>query len=145
MPSDAYDEFLDRYARSSDGAGTWTTDDLRLMLFSALTFDATDVSISDVKTSGSTEATATNYSPQALDNQTVSESAGTVTFDCDDETFSGIGGATNNTIVGAVLYLHVDGTDANDVALIHVDFPDTATNGGDFTVAFHASGIVTIS
>jgi hypothetical protein len=44
------------------------------------------------------------------------------------------------TIGGAVVYWH-DTDDATSIPIAFLDFTDTATNGGTFTIAFDAAGV----
>lgn len=46
-------------------------------------------------------------------------------FDAADVTFSGLSGDATRNIVGCLLYIRVDGTDANDHALGYVEFVAT--------------------
>lgn len=52
--------------------------------------------------------------------------------------------ATGKTVVAAIIYNHVT-SDAASRLLIYVDFTDTPTNGGSFTLNFHADGILTVN
>ena len=69
---------------------------------------------------------------------TLTQSAGTITFDADDVTW------TSSTITarGAVVY---DDSLTNDPLLCYIDFgADKTSSFGDFAVAFNASGVFTL-
>lgn len=85
------------------------------------------------------ECDFTNYVRKTLASvtRTVDDTNDRVAFDASDVTWTSAGGASNNTPAAAVIYLDVDGTDANAVPMTYHDtgFGVTATNGGNFVVA----------
>ena len=92
-----------------------------------------------IVTAGCTEATATNYARIALASFTKTEDDANdrVNIDFADVVWNPLGGATNNTILGAFIY---DATvDTNDTTreLVSVDWftAGVPTNGGSFTYA----------
>lgn len=52
-----------------------------------------------------------------------------------DLTWTSLGGASNTTVAAAVLIREIT-NDAASIPIAYLDFTDTATNGGDFTVDF---------
>lgn len=61
-------------------------------------------------------------------------------YDAADPSAWTLGGASNNTVGGAIVYKHLT-NDAGSTPLFFVDFTDTATNGSTFTLVFPSTGI----
>lgn len=102
-------------------------------------FDTVSALLGNVST---TEATFTNYARKTLATVTVTvDDTGDVTnVDCADVVFTAAGGATNNTIVKAVIYEEVlAGDDLQAIPLVCLDASFT-TNGNDVTLQIHSSG-----
>jgi hypothetical protein len=59
---------------------------------------------------------------------------------CTDCTWNPLGGATNQTVIGAVLIYEKGGADSSSVLVAWFDGVDTPTNGGTFTADFSATG-----
>jgi hypothetical protein len=91
--------------------------------------------VSDL-TPATNEADATNYVRKALVSPaaTVDDANDRVDYTSDEIVWTSLGGATNNTIICAVLYDNTTGADSTRRLVAIVDFTDTATNGGDFGV-----------
>jgi len=53
--------------------------------------------------------------------------------------------ASGQTVVAAIIIKEGGANDTTSRLLFYVDFTDTATNGGTFTVAFNADGIATVN
>ncbi len=97
--------------------------------------------LADIMGSAAEEATAVaNYGRVALANKrlTTDEGNDRVNWQANDVTFDDLG--TNETIRAAVVYLHVDGTNANDIPICRHDggFPEDC-NGEDFHVRWNGS------
>jgi hypothetical protein len=54
-----------------------------------------------------------------------------------DLTWTALGGAVNDTVAGLLLIREIT-NDAASLLIAYIDFTDTPTNGGDFTVDFDA-------
>lgn len=89
-----------------------------------------------------TEATFTNYARKVITDSdgslavAVDDTNNRADADFSDQTWSTAGGATNNTLVKAIICYDSDttaGTDANIVPLTHHDFAVT-TDGSDLTM-----------
>lgn len=97
----------------------------------------------------SAEISATSYSSRGnqLDNPTASLDTSTAKFDADDEVFSSIGGGVNDTFSNIVIIREQDAgvTNANTLLLAHTTVASTTTNGGDITLTWSSSGILTLS
>jgi hypothetical protein len=124
------------------GAIDLDTDDIRVALLGTALVEAT---VQDADTiSGMTidELIATNYVRKALtETVTTDDTNNRGVFDAADVTWTALGGASNDTIAAALIYKHVT-NDTDSVPLIHLDLPDTPTNGGDITLAFASAGIL---
>lgn len=57
-----------------------------------------------------------------------------------DLTWTALGGASNATPSGCVLIYETGGADTAAIPIAFLDFSDTPTNGGDFTLDFTALG-----
>lgn len=94
-----------------------------------------------------TEADFTNYARKVLSDSDITSFAVDDTNnrnECDlpDQTWTAAGGASNNTLVKAIICYDPDstgGTDAELIPLVHQDFAIT-TNGGNITQQFNAAG-----
>lgn len=94
------------------------------------------------------EANATNYariilSDTSIGATTVDDSTNRRTFDIADQTWSSLGGASNNTLTRLLVGYDSDstaGTDSNIELVAIYDFAIT-TNGGDVTAQINASGL----
>lgn len=60
-------------------------------------------------------------------------------FDGADVTFPSV--TAGSTVGGAVVFKDAGGADSGNTLLAFVELADTATNGGNIGVAFHANGI----
>lgn len=95
------------------------------------------------------EANFTNYARKVLTNAdlsapTVDDTGNEQYSDAPDQTYTAAGGATNNTIVKAILCYDSDttaGTDANLVPLVAMDFvANPTTDGNDMVLRVAANG-----
>jgi hypothetical protein len=126
-------------ARFASGANA-VADNYRLALFSAATFDATDVNFADV--AGTQLPTANGYTQPGvlLTGVTANVVSGNdAAFDANNAVWTAAGG--NIAAAFGVLY---NDSDAGDplVAFIDFDGTQTAGEGTDFIVAWNANGIV---
>ena len=90
------------------------------------------------------EVSGTGYTAggATLGTKSVSLSNNVLTFDAADTTWS----SSTITARRAVLYDDSGGTDADKALIGWVDFEaDQSSSGGDFTIAWNASGIFTIT
>jgi hypothetical protein len=74
----------------------------------------------------------------ATKTKTKNTTSDRIIFDADDPSAWTL--AAGNTIGGAVIIREIT-SDAASTALFFLDFTDTATNGGTFTVSFDTNGI----
>ena len=99
-----------------------------------------DFGTHDFKADVTNEVVGTGYSAngESLTSVTLTQSAGTITFDADDVTW------TSSTITarGAVVY---DNTLVDQPLICYIDFgADKSSSSGDFVLSFNASGIFTL-
>ena len=82
------------------------------------------------------EVSVTGYARQTLGSPTavVDDVADKVNFDAADTTYTSL--AAGQTVGAEIQYLDVDGTDANAIPIHYTDFPDTPTDGNNFTVQY---------
>ena len=121
--------------------------DLRVLLLTTDAEDRDHASVQAIKTAGAVEASYGGYSRQALtgDSTSLDNPNDRAEYTANNITFASVPAGV--TIVAAVVYLHVDGTDPNDVPVAHVDsggFP-VAGNGSDIQVQWNAEGILQAS
>lgn len=127
----------------------WTANTHKIMLLrNTYTFDPDHKFVSSINTH---ECNATNYTAgfggagrKTLSGKTISEDLANnrAVFNATSPiTWTALGGATNNTLRYAVIVEEITNDAASRVVAV-LDFgSDYATNGGDFSVAFNASGI----
>jgi hypothetical protein len=99
-----------------------------------------DFGVDDFKADVSNEVVGTGYTAggETLTSVTLTQAAGTITFDAADVTW------TSSTITarGAVIY---DDTIVNDPLICYIDFgSDQSSSSGDFLLSFNASGVFTL-
>lgn len=90
-------------------------------------------------------ADATGYADVALANEAVNkdDTNDRAEFDADDVVFSSLGGDASRDYQGVLLYVYVDGTNANDKALAFIDFTaDIPAAATQVTVPWDAEGIL---
>jgi hypothetical protein len=97
---------------------------------------------------GNTEADFTNYARKVLTDAELAalpapdDTNDRYDIDLPDQTWTSAGGASNNTLVKAVLCYDADttgGTDANIIPVAHYDFTPT-TDGSDLTLRWNTAG-----
>jgi len=91
---------------------------------------------------------ATGYADVALTSEAVAadDANDRAEFDADNVSFAGLSGDATRAYQGVLLYLYVDGTDANDLPVAFIDFasdiPSTATQ---VDVPWDAEGILQLA
>jgi hypothetical protein len=92
---------------------------------------------------GNTEADFTNYARKTGLTGTVTTDAANNRQDVDmpDQTWLAAGGATNNTLVKAIIYYQDSAADSGRVPLVGLDFAVT-TDGTDLTMQLNAAGFL---
>ena len=141
--------------RLLDGDLHLDTDDLRIILLEAVVGEDKDhaTMTAALAPAGLTELTSTGYVTvldyangstaltEAANQQDDSNDRGEA--HASDPSWASISQAAAETVVGAIIYIHVDGTGANDIPLAFIDsltgFPLTP-NGSNITLAFNAEG-----
>jgi hypothetical protein len=97
---------------------------------------------------GNTEADFTNYARKVVTDSDLAalpapdDTNNRFDIDMPDQVYSSAGGATNNTLVKAIICYDSDttgGTDANIIPCAHYDFAVT-TDGTDLTMKINAAG-----
>jgi hypothetical protein len=105
-------------------------------------------SLSALLGGSNTEADFTNYARKVLTDAELAalpapdDTNNRYDVDLPDQTWTNAGGASNNTLVKAVICYDADttgGTDANIIPVAHYDFAVT-TDGTDLTQQFNAAG-----
>ncbi len=92
------------------------------------------------------ECDGANYARQALTSEAVVKDDGNdrASFDADNPTWNALGNGTRAN-KGALVYKHVtDDTDSIPIAFIEFGSPQNP-GGSNFTVTWHANGILTLS
>lgn len=129
------------------GTGVGSNHTVRLLLIqtpvgSTITSDMTTVNdlLSDA-----TECTFTNYSRQTLTGVAIGPDLtnNRAELDFDNITWSSAGGATNNTVAAAVVYLGAAGvSDSTCTIISYHDFGDVTTDGNDLNLNVGTEGAV---
>lgn len=129
-------------AKLLDSTIDLASDVIRVLLVdSTYTFDPDHDFVDDV--SGD-EIAVSGYARATLASKTLTEDTANdrFKFDATDVAFGTL--ASGATVGGAVIYRQTGGDDStptNDELICFLDFSDTPTNGGSFTLQFHADGI----
>lgn len=127
-----------------------STADLRVLLVMSNSTAAADLltaeDLADITTLD--EHDGANYARQPLANEAYAKDVpnARTELDADDVTFASLGAGTRQCI-GAILYVHVDGTAANDIPIRWIDtpgFPFTAA-GADFELRWNAEGVLQVA
>ena len=122
--------------RSIDFVG----DDIRVALIktgAGFVFDKTHATLAAAL--GSAECDATGYVPKVASGKSIAQNDAVtpVTFRLGDITWTGLGGALNNTLDGVLVYLHT-GNPATAVPLFWGDSNNLGSNGSDVVAEFDA-------
>jgi len=132
-----YNDFKEKLAKAEIDLDN---DTLKCLLTtSSYTPSATHSQLSDI----TNEVTDSDYARQTLGSVTVTETGGTVTFDCADISFG-----SSVTITGkyAVLY---DDTATNDPLIVYVDLDtgggSVSSTSSSFQITINASGVFTLA
>ncbi|MFQ5433933.1 MAG: hypothetical protein ACE5FD_03570 [Anaerolineae bacterium] len=90
---------------------------------------------------GNTEADATNYVRKTALTGTINvdNTNNRTDVDVPDQTWTSLGGATNNTLTKLIIFYDEGGTDSTRIPLTHHDFSVT-TDGTDLTAQVNAAG-----
>lgn len=84
------------------------------------------------------EVDATNYVRKTLASKAVTTTGNKTLFDADNPVWTSLGGASNNTITGALIY-KFDTDDDGSIPIAFLDVDDLPTNGGDVTLTKDAT------
>lgn len=93
-------------------------------------------------------ADATSYADIDMDGLAVNKDDANdrAEFDANDLVFSGLGGDASRAYQGVLLYVYVDGTNANDKAIAFIDFTaDIPLQATQVTVPWDTEGIIQFS
>lgn len=135
-------------------AAGWATADPRVLLLDAAgdyTFDKDHATLAALDL-GDNELNTTNYTSASDRKVLASETSAADNtdnewvLDAGDPTWTALGPASGGpSVQAAVVYFHVDGTDANDIPFLYIDdgMPK-AVNGEDFTLLWNTEGIVNL-
>lgn len=121
--------------------------DIRARLVMANTTAGTEndgvVVLSDITTIDACDAT--DYVDVALEDLAVNKDDANdrAEFDATDVVFAGLGGDATRTAVGVLLYVYVDGSNSNDLAVAYIEFTaPIASAATQITVPWDAQGII---
>lgn len=97
--------------------------------------------VADILAAANTEANFTNYARKTgiTGTVTVDQANDRTDVDMPDQTWAAAGGATNNTLVKAIVYYEEAAADATRIPLTHHDFAVT-TDGTDLILQVAAAG-----
>lgn len=119
--------------------------DIRCKLYMTNTTAATDVDAVNIADFGTEdEMDGAGYVVKTFSSQAVTDDDANnrAEFDAEDLTWTSLGNGTRE-IDGALIYEHVDGTDANDRVVAYVEFASSVNpGGGDFTITWDGEGII---
>lgn len=130
------------------GATNLASADVRVILVGTSTTADTETEtefIGDFSTLD--EISATNYARKTVSSEAINEDLtnNRAEFDFEDQTWSSLGGASNDTIQGAVVYVHVT-NDTDSWPLAYLDNSGSSfnltTNGSDVVLTLNAEGVI---
>jgi hypothetical protein len=104
------------------------------------TNDAADLSFNEIVATNYTGGFAGAGRKTAVVTLQKSNTNNRVEIAIADLTWTALGGATNDTASGAVVIYETGGADTASIPIAFLDFADTPTNGGNFTLDFAALG-----
>lgn len=92
------------------------------------------------------EINADNYTRKALSNLDVQQDdlGNKVVFDADGVSWTNLGGVQNDTIEGAIVYLHVN-DDTDSVPIFYSGLDPLTTNGSDVVLNVNAAGVMVLA
>lgn len=133
-----------------NGSIDLNTDDIRVRLCMTNTTCDTEVDAIDNLSDYTTidPCDATGYADVALVSETVAadDSNNRADFSANDAVFSGLGGDATRDIQGTLVYKYVDGTNANDVPIVFIDFTENKSSAAtQITVPFSTTDILRIA
>ena len=120
---------------SNPNAVDFIADDIRVLLFkdtydpSASSGQQNNVVLADILPA-TNEIVATDYVRKVLANKAITINGNDVELKADKSDFGVVGGAVNDTIGGAIVYKHVDGTAANDRLIAAINATNEPTTQG---------------
>lgn len=145
MASKIFNEFKDDLFETYLASGA----DLRVaLLMSNTTADTANDGIVNLDDLTLDECDSTNYSRQALSSEASNKDDANdrAELDSADITFASLGQDASRTIVGALLYEHVDGTDANDKVVAFYEFSSAVpTTASEVNLTVNAEGLIQIT
>ncbi len=98
--------------------------------------DATDPSFNEIVATNYTGGYAGAGRKTASVTLQVNDTDNRVDIAIGDLTWTSLGGASNDTPAAAILAFETGGADTTTVPIAYLDFTDTPTNGGNFTLDF---------
>lgn len=131
--------------RVAEGTIDLDTDTLKVLLLMNTTTADTEANVQALD--GYTtlaEMNGANYEVKTLSVSSSAVDTGDNRYELDaaDLTYTALG-AGDNDVQGALLYKHVDGTDANDQPIAFIDFDsDLAADGSTVTISWDSEGIL---
>ena len=84
------------------------------------------------------ECVATAYTRKTLANKAITTAGNQTLFDADNPVWATLGGASNETITGALIYKFVS-DDSDSIPIMYADLADIPTNGGQVTLTKDAT------
>lgn len=131
MPSFCFNTLGDGIAK---GTIVWTSDTIHCILLKGNgTPLKTNATVGDALGEANVdECDATNYVRKTLANKAVTTTGNKTLFDADNPVWTALGGASNNTITGVLIFKFVT-NDAASIPLAYIDVADLVTNGGQVT------------
>lgn len=126
------------------GALNLATADLRMALLNENSTAGSEPAAATLSAfSDLSEIEATNYARKALANETVTQDDvnNQVVIDADNPTWTALGGAANDTITAALVYVHT-GADSANVPLYYIELNSALpTNGSDVSLQVNPDGL----
>jgi hypothetical protein len=145
MASGVYNEGATQL--QSGGSISWSGDTIKAMLLGLSTPYTFEPDEAVLTTAALSELNVSGYAPgfagagrATLGSKTLTKDNGTnrTIYDAADPAAWTL--AAGDSVTAAIIYKHLT-NDAASIPIFYVDFVDVLTNGGTFTLQFHANGI----
>lgn len=141
MASGLYNDAL---LKISNRTIDWVSGSIKVALIkngAGFSFDKTHTALSTAL--GTAESAATNYVRKTLTGKSIAAVSSTVptAFKASNPTWTGLGGAANDTLDGAIVYFDPTGSSADSACtpIAWLDPTNLVTNGSDVQLQFDAT------
>jgi len=137
MPSFIFDAASDGIAK---GTIDWINDSIRVVLLvgAGTPIKANATVTAALAETNVDECSATGYVRKILAGNAITTTGNKTLFDATSPVWTTLGGASNETVTGALIIKHVT-NDGDSIPLVYIDSNNLLTNGGQVTLTKDAT------